>query len=237
MCYGYVRNLSADLMPGKLEAMQTPTRLVVIGCGDPILIPQYIKETDCPFEIYADTSRKLYTKLGFCVNGEANPEPPSYVKKYSPSLMLNLLISGRMAAKTMKASGGLINQNGGEMIWIDGTLKFIHRMRNTTDHVEVDELEQIMLSQDLELAEQDEHLLDRTDVVSQGTKRSNRSRMSWRRPLSFIKEKTGSIFGENKDHRTSPLASGQNSRGTSLFGNDNVPGKSSFFGRASVKDE
>ena len=188
------------MMPGKLEAMETPTRLVIVACGDPILIPQYIKETDCPFEIYADTGRKLYTMLGFCINGEANPEPPKYVKKYSPGLMLNLLISGKMAAKTMKASGGLINQNGGEMIWIDGKLKFIHRMRNTTDHVEVEELEQILLSQDLELAEQHEGLLDRADMISLGTKQSNRSRMSWRRPLSFIRERTGSIFGD-KDGR------------------------------------
>lgn len=233
MCYGYVRNLSADLMPGKLEAMPTPTRLVIIGCGDPILIPQYIKETDCPFEIYADTSRKLYTQLGFCVNGEANETPPTYVKKYSPPLWLNLLISGKMAAKTMKTSGGLINQNGGEMIWIDGKLKFIHRMRNTTDHVEVEELEQIMKTQDLELSEQADAMLDNADVMSrtsQDTKRSVRSRMSWRRPLSFIKERTGSIFGENRSRKNSIPGDGSGSRKTSVFGDGIDARKASVYG-------
>ena len=199
MCYGYVRNLSADLLPGSLEAMSTPTNLVIIGCGDPVLIPQYIKETNCAFPIYADPGRKLYQKLGFCINGEANAEPPRYVRKYSPSLLLNLLISGKMAAKTAKSSGGLIQQNGGEMIWIDGKLKFIHRMRNTTDHIEVEELEQILKSQDIELAEQREglgHGWETKSVVSQDTKRSKRSRLSWTRPLSFIREKTGSLLGD-----------------------------------------
>ncbi|GAB7340432.1 hypothetical protein MBLNU457_6863t1 [Dothideomycetes sp. NU457] len=199
MCYGYVKNISADLMPGKLDAMATPTKLVIIGCGDPILIPQYVKETLCPFEIYSDTGRKLYQKLGFCVNGEANEEPPAYVRKYSPKLMKNLMVSGKMAAKTGKTSGGLINQNGGEMIYINGALKFIHRMRNTTDHVEVEELEQILESQDIEMAEEADAQLADTDRRSNGadTKRSKTSRRSWSRPMSFFGGRKGSFFGGN----------------------------------------
>jgi len=182
-------------MPGKLDALATPTKLVIIGCGDPILIPQYVKETLCPFEIYADTGRKLYQKLGFCVNGEANEEQPDYVRKYSPKLMKNLMISGKMAAKTGQTSGGLINQNGGEMIYINGALKFIHRMRNTTDHVEVEELEQILESQDIEMAEADEKAIKDMDRKSRRSAETKRSRMSWNRPMSFFRERTGSLFG------------------------------------------
>jgi len=216
MCYGYVRNLSADLMPGKLEAMATPTKLVVIACGDPVLIPQYVKETLCPFEIYADTSRILYQKLGFCVNGEANEEQPAYVRKYSPKLMKNLMISGKMAAKTGQTSGGLINQNGGEMIYINGELKFIHRMRNTTDHVEVEELEQILESQDIEMAEQADgaHELDAKSRRSAETKRS---RMSWSRPMSFFKERTGSLFGGNKSIKEQPRSRDGSRQGSFSF--------------------
>lgn len=144
-CFGYVRALAKELPPEKLEQMDPPTTISIIGCGDPILIQNYIKMTDCPFEIYADPSRSTYAALGFSVNETAVPEAPRYVRKYSTtSIFRAILISLGLAAKTKSISAGKKSQNGGEMIWIDGELQYIHRMRHTNDHLEVDQLDYVL---------------------------------------------------------------------------------------------
>ena len=122
--------------------MDPPTTLTIVGCGDPILIQNYTKMTDCPYEVYADPSRSTYATLGFSVNETAAPEVPKYVRKYSTtSIFKAILISLGLAAKTKSISAGKKSQNGGELIWVDGKLQYIHRMRHTNDHLEVDQLD------------------------------------------------------------------------------------------------
>lgn len=128
--------------PEKLAQMDPPTTLTIIGCGDPILIQNYMKMTDCPFDVYADPSRLTYTTLGLSVNETAAPEVPQYVKKYSTtSIIKAILISLGLAAKTKSISAGKKSQNGGELIWVDGKIQYIHRMKHTNDHLEVDQLD------------------------------------------------------------------------------------------------
>ncbi|KAG9567843.1 hypothetical protein KCU71_g3560, partial [Aureobasidium melanogenum] len=144
-CFGYVRALANELPPEKLEQMDPPTTLTIVGCGDPILIRNYIKMTDCPFDVYADPSRSTYAALGFSVNETAVPEAPRYVQKYSTtSLFKAILVSLGLAAKTKSIASGKKSQNGGELIWVDGEIQYMHRMRHTNDHLEVDQLEYVL---------------------------------------------------------------------------------------------
>lgn len=129
--------------------MDPPTTVTIIGCGDPILIQNYMKMTNCPYDIYADPSRSTYTALGFAVNEVANPEVPQYVKRYSTtSVFKAILISLGLAVRTRNIAAGKTSQNGGEMIWVDGKLRFIHRMKNTNDHLEVDQLDYLLRNQE-----------------------------------------------------------------------------------------
>lgn len=128
-----------------LEQMDPPTTLSIVGCGDPILIQNYVKMTDCPFNIYADPSRSTYAALGFSVNETAAPEAPKYVQKYSTtSIFKAILISLGLATKTKSIAAGKKSQNGGELIWVGGEIQYIHRMRHTNDHLEVDQLDYVL---------------------------------------------------------------------------------------------
>ncbi|KEQ77809.1 hypothetical protein M436DRAFT_32015, partial [Aureobasidium namibiae CBS 147.97] len=141
-CFGYVKALANEMPPEKLAQMDPPTTLTIIGCGDPILIQNYMKMTNCPFDVYADPSRLTYSTLGLSVNETAAPEVPQYVKKYSTtSIIKAILISLGLAAKTKSISAGKKSQNGGELIWVDGKIQYIHRMKHTNDHLEVDQLD------------------------------------------------------------------------------------------------
>ncbi|KEQ63501.1 uncharacterized protein M437DRAFT_46712 [Aureobasidium melanogenum CBS 110374] len=144
-CFGYVRALANELPPEKLEQMDPPTTLSIVGCGDPILIQNYMKMTDCPFDVYADPSRSTYAALGFSVNETAVPEVPKYVQKYSTtSIFKAILVSLGLATKTKSIASGKKSQNGGELIWVDGEIQYIHRMRHTNDHLEVDQLDYVL---------------------------------------------------------------------------------------------
>jgi hypothetical protein len=85
--------------PEKLAQMDPPTTITIVGCGDPILIQNYMKMTDCPFDVYADPSRLAYSTLGLSVNEIAAPEVPQYVKKYSTTSIFKAILKRvRMAA-------------------------------------------------------------------------------------------------------------------------------------------
>ncbi|KAF4554867.1 Hypothetical protein D9617_3g019360 [Elsinoe fawcettii] len=187
MCYSYVKALAHQLPPERLAKLNPSTKLVVVGCGDPVLIPKWLEQTDCPYEVYADPSRQLYTKLGFAINTDANPVPPQYVQKYAESFMKNLWRSLGLAAKTAKVSGGVITQNGGEMIWIDGQLRFIHRMKNSTDHTETFELLRLLKRQGQEMGRRTPSI---RSVVDDGTasKRSSWAKFIGKR-LSMISDR------------------------------------------------
>ncbi|GAB7353832.1 hypothetical protein MBLNU459_g4202t3 [Dothideomycetes sp. NU459] len=144
-CFGYVKALANELPPEKLEQMDPPTTVTIIGCGDPILIPNYMKMTDCPYEIYADPSRSTYTALGLSVNEIATEGVPKYVQRYSTTSVFKAILIGLgLAVRAKNTAAGNKSQNGGELIWVDGKLQFIHRMRHTNDHLEVDQLDYVL---------------------------------------------------------------------------------------------
>lgn len=190
MCYSYVKALAHQMPPERLAKLSPPTTLTIVGCGDPILIPKWLEQTDCPFEVYADPSRKLYTQLGFAINTDANEVVPQYVQKYAQSFTRNLWRSLGLAARTAKVSGGVITQNGGEMIWIDGELKFIHRMKNSTDHTETYELLRLLKRQGQEMGRRTPSIrsMNIHDDGGTASKRSSWARYIGKR-LSIISDK------------------------------------------------
>ncbi|KAG9950864.1 hypothetical protein KCU85_g3256, partial [Aureobasidium melanogenum] len=105
-CFGYVRALAKELPPEKLEQMDPPTTLSIVGCGDPILIQNYMKMTDCPFDVYADPSRSTYAALGFSVNETAVPEVPKYVQKYSTTSIFKAILEYCSIKSQHKAKEG-----------------------------------------------------------------------------------------------------------------------------------
>ena len=140
-----MRALAEEMPPERLAQMQPPTKITIIGCGDPVLIQNYIKLTKCPYDIYADPTRSLYKPLGFSVNLIANDRTPTYVSRWSPpSLFKNIMISLGLAAKARTINAGVTSQNGGELIWVDGVLEYIHRMKNTNDHLEIEQLAELL---------------------------------------------------------------------------------------------
>lgn len=128
-----------NLNPDNLSKMSPPTTLSIIGCGDPGLILEYIKQTGCPYAIYADPTRATYDKLGFVVTLAMGDERPNYIPRSTIATVLDSLRI-TLAAGTKALSGGKFSQNGGEMIWVDGELQYCRKMSNTTDHLEVEDL-------------------------------------------------------------------------------------------------
>lgn len=119
--------------------LETPTKIIIIGCGQAELIPFYTKETDCPFPIYTDPTKKLYTLLGMTRTLNMGNKSPEYMQTSvgvnAVKSVFQALRSGRNALQ-----GGDFYQVGGEFIFEKGKVTWCHRMRNTRDHAEIAEL-------------------------------------------------------------------------------------------------
>ena len=126
--------------------MSIPTTLTIIGCGDPKLIELYAKQTNCPFTMYADPDRKLYKKLDFVTSMAKNKTKPDYLT-VNPVLSFLTSLKQAFMSGTNATKGGKPSQNGGELVWLDGELVFLHRMRTTEDHLEVRYLDKVLSKQ------------------------------------------------------------------------------------------
>ncbi|MCJ1432753.1 hypothetical protein MMC27_002110 [Xylographa pallens] len=147
-CQEYLRTLCASITPESLLALPTPTEIMVIGCGQPELIPFYAETTACRFPIYADPTRKLYDELGMTHAMGMGQKPPAYVQKSLFSVIVQsfyqAISSGRRAL-----SGGHFWQIGGEFLFENGDVTWCHRMQHTRDHAEVPEIrKQLRLDDD-----------------------------------------------------------------------------------------
>lgn len=134
-CQEYLRTLASVLTPESLKALPTPTEILVIGCGQPELIPMYTKETSCPFPIYADPTKELYKVLGMTRSLDLGPKSPEYMQMSLPTAIITSFLQAlRAGSKALK--GGSFDQLGGEFILEDGRAVWCHRMKNTRDHAE-----------------------------------------------------------------------------------------------------
>lgn len=134
-CQEYLRTLASSINPESLSALSPPTQIVVIGCGQPHLIPMYIQETHCPFPIYADPTRKLYHL--FRLTSTWSPgKSPDYSQRSLFSIAVSSIIQELKSGRNM-LSGGDFRQVGGEFLFQNGKVTWCHRMRSTRDHAEL----------------------------------------------------------------------------------------------------
>ncbi|KAK0659526.1 hypothetical protein DIS24_g3815 [Lasiodiplodia hormozganensis] len=177
-CQEYLRTLSASITPDALLALDTPTFITVVGCGRPELIPMYAQTTNCPFPIFADPTTKLYDHLGMMRTLSLGPKRPDYMKASMVSTTMQSMYQCIKSGKGI-VQGGDLRQVGGEMLFEDGRVTWVHRMKNTRDHAEVEDLRSI-----LGLTGKDEGRRERRD----GFKAIARS-MSWSRRQERSKER------------------------------------------------
>ncbi|KAF2269770.1 hypothetical protein CC78DRAFT_452944 [Lojkania enalia] len=137
-CQEYLRTLSSSITPESLLSLPTPTFITVIGCGRPELIDMYIKETGCPFPVYADPTRKLYDYLGMTRTFDLGKKP-SYIHSNLFVTSVQSIMQG-FKTGTKALSGGDFKQVGGEFLFEEGQCVWVHRMRNTRDHAEIGEI-------------------------------------------------------------------------------------------------
>lgn len=138
-----MKTLSSLFTPEFLIELQPSIQIVIIGHGQPDLIPFYIKETNCPFPIYADPTKKLYHLLGMTRTLNMGSKAPEYMHD---SVVVNAVksIFQELRAGRNMLKGGDIYQVGGEFLFEDGKVTWCHRMRNTRDHAEVSELRAVL---------------------------------------------------------------------------------------------
>lgn len=116
---------------------------MIIGCGDPKLIDTYATETQCPFPIFADPTRKLFEDLGM-IKSYALGVRPEYIRKS----MLRGAVDGiaqalKQVPRGLVTKGGDSSQIGGEFLFElkengdEKRVTWCHRMQNTRDHTEV----------------------------------------------------------------------------------------------------
>ncbi|ETS81884.1 hypothetical protein PFICI_06886 [Pestalotiopsis fici W106-1] len=106
-CQEYLRQLSAAIPPERLLQLPVSTSIAVIGCGSPKLISAYLRETGCPYPVYADNTQHLYRELGMIRTLSAG-DRPAYMQNRS---MAQTVVSGiTQALKQVKS--GLILQMG-----------------------------------------------------------------------------------------------------------------------------
>lgn len=124
-----------------VDALETShQQIIIIGCGQPTLIERYCQETHCPFAIFADPTQKLYQALGMIRTLKLGEHKPDYIKT---SLLVNVAKSAfsQLTAGSAMFNGGDIYQVGGEfLINQQGKILWSHKMQNTRDHTEVNEL-------------------------------------------------------------------------------------------------
>ncbi|MCJ1391919.1 hypothetical protein MMC18_004786 [Xylographa bjoerkii] len=140
-CQEYLRTLCSSITPESLLVLPTPTEVVVIGCGQPELIPFYAETTSCTFPIYADPTRKLYDELAMTHAMNMGQKPPAYIQKSLFSLIVQSLYQAISSGRRL-LSGGHFWQLGGEFLFENGEVTWCHRMQHTRDHAEVPEIRQ-----------------------------------------------------------------------------------------------
>ncbi|KAI1389752.1 AhpC/TSA antioxidant enzyme-domain-containing protein [Hypoxylon trugodes] len=123
-CQEYLRTLSASITPDALLQLPVSTFIAVIGCGAPELINSYIQETGCPFPVYADPTRRLYSELGM-VRTLAMGSRPAYLQGKS---IAHTVVSGVVQGLKQIKSGlvmkmGDQRQVGGEFLFEPATME------------------------------------------------------------------------------------------------------------------
>jgi hypothetical protein len=153
-CQAYIKALAESITMSEYFHIPIPTKIMIIGCGQPSMINYYRNFTQCPFPIYAEPSRKLFKKLGMNVSVNLGMRPPEYMKGTGtvPWLANQVKNIHRGLRATTEPSlsvkdvfrGGNIMQIGGEFLFEDGQVLWCHRMKHYRNHAEVPVLRKLL---------------------------------------------------------------------------------------------
>ncbi|KAK0892292.1 hypothetical protein LTR91_024129 [Friedmanniomyces endolithicus] len=166
-CESYVRTLASHKQLNATPDLHT----ILIGCGQPSVVPSYRDRTHTRFPIYCDPDRALYAQLNMTCNLDGGAQKPKYITDSTLSTTLNSFPNVLKSGFNITSRGfnsGNFSQNGGEWLFVDGELKRCHIMQHTRDHAEVEELENI-----LGFSHEASPAYDDTDAVSQEAIRYN----------------------------------------------------------------
>lgn len=160
-CQEYLRTLAAAIPPSSLPS---DTSIRIIGCGSHTLIHSYVEETKCPYPIFADPSKRLYSILGMVKTLNLGTKDPDYIQHSLVSGIVKSVAQGLKRISSGDAmQAGDIRQVGGEFLFeADGghtqlknaklgngalqrlQVTWCHRMKNTRDHAELPELKEVL---------------------------------------------------------------------------------------------
>ncbi|CAK7269656.1 hypothetical protein SEPCBS119000_003679 [Sporothrix epigloea] len=150
-CQEYLRILSEAVPLDLLAKADTPTRIVVVGCGDPALIDFYVEASSCAYPVYADPTRRLYDELGM-VSTLAPGPPPQYMAHTNmwASSFRSILDGLKQIPSGLWRKSGDKRQVGGEFLFenpgggADSFVSWCHRMKNTRDHSETKDMQALL---------------------------------------------------------------------------------------------
>ncbi|UZJ53549.1 hypothetical protein CBS101457_002869 [Exobasidium rhododendri] len=144
-CVEYVRACAnEEKLKVTTSTEMSKTKAIVIGHGSYEGINRYKEVSDCPFEMYVDSKKGVYTALGltrrFLGKTEESKEP-SYFNGQSSLSLAAKSIGEAMGSGLLAFKGGDISLLGGEFVF-EGATKciFAHRMKDTMDHIEAADL-------------------------------------------------------------------------------------------------
>jgi len=141
LCQSYLSEL-AKVPKEAFEAANT--NIAVVGCGEWTLIKQYREDTEFPYPVYANPSRKLYQELGLISSlaGPPKDEPPkSYIGSVVSIVAKSTWRGLKSPFSSITGKGGSISQLGGDFVLGPGNhCSFASRMRWVTDHMDVPDL-------------------------------------------------------------------------------------------------
>ncbi|KAF6844836.1 hypothetical protein CMUS01_00633 [Colletotrichum musicola] len=116
-CQEFLRSLSESVTPEALLGLPMSTFIAVVGCGNPGLIDMYLQETNCPFPVYTDPTRRLFENLGM-TRTLALGHRPAYMRKSIVKAAAESVVQGLKQVKSgLATKAGDHRQVGGEFLF------------------------------------------------------------------------------------------------------------------------
>ncbi|KAK5937039.1 hypothetical protein PMZ80_010788 [Knufia obscura] len=156
-CQEYLLRLAAHPSFSVKSLASRNLSLVIIGCGAPTIIPSYRALTGLPstWQLYSDPSCELYRLLGMQRTYSLGDRGPRYIRRSLTGNALRSIAQGirRIPEGDAHSAGGW-DVNGGEFLFEisregytgmrktpgSWNLTWCHRMRNSRDHTEIEDL-------------------------------------------------------------------------------------------------
>ena len=157
-CQEYLRRLSTHPAMSSDLLAQHNLSLVVIGCGTHTHIDSYRALLELPnsWQLYSDPTSELYRLLGMQRSLSLGSRAPKYIRQSLTGNMLRSVVQGIKRIPEGDVLGaGAWDVNGGEFLfdlqeqdegttgmerWESSKLTWCHRMANSRDHTEVEDL-------------------------------------------------------------------------------------------------